>query len=173
MLQRYGEQFGIMKLNYICIYSLTQKSFFIYCFFFFYIYLNAYILFVPPLGQNLFCSLLWLCWRENIRDNKKDIALLLLWDKDSYTERFLVLLPCSCVLQTTLVHFYQTSSLFPGHLPIVAFANLRLLYSLLNREHINHIEVLGFLFFPCFFCVCSPFSVWSISNNITVFVLGL
>jgi hypothetical protein len=32
-----------------------------------------------------------------------------------------------------------------GPLPIVASANLRLLYLLLNREHINHIQVLGFL----------------------------
>jgi hypothetical protein len=26
---------------------------------------------------------------------------LLVWDKDSHTERFLALLPCSCVLQPT------------------------------------------------------------------------
>jgi hypothetical protein len=52
---------------------------------------------VPP-------SCIQFCWRENIRDNKKDIAFLLFWDKDSYTERFLVLLPCTCVLQPTLFH---------------------------------------------------------------------
>jgi hypothetical protein len=28
--------------------------------------------------------ILWFCWRETIGDNKKDIAFLLLWDKDSY-----------------------------------------------------------------------------------------
>jgi hypothetical protein len=49
-----------------------------------------------------------------------------------------------------LVHFYQTSLLLPGPLPIVASASLRLLYSFLNREHINHIQVLGFLSFPYF-----------------------
>jgi hypothetical protein len=38
---------------------------------------------------------------------------LLIWGKDRYTERFLVLLPCICVLQPTLVHFYQTSLLLP------------------------------------------------------------
>jgi hypothetical protein len=33
-------------------------------------------------GQNLLCPLvLWFCWRENIRDNKKDISFLLVWDK--------------------------------------------------------------------------------------------
>jgi hypothetical protein len=62
------------------------------------------------------------------------------------------LLPCTSVLQPTLVHLCQTSSLLPGPLPIVASASLRLLYSLLNSEHINHIQVLGFLsFFPCVF----------------------
>jgi hypothetical protein len=55
---------------------------------------------------------------------------LLVWDKGSYTERFLVLLPCICVLQSTLVHLYHTSLLLPSPLPIVASANLRLLYSL-------------------------------------------
>jgi hypothetical protein len=78
---------------------------------------------------------------------------LLLWVKDSYTERFLALLPCTCELQPTLVHLCQTSSLLPGPLPIVASASLRLLYSLLYSEHINHIQVLGFLPFLYLSCV--------------------
>jgi hypothetical protein len=85
---------------------------------------------------------------KNIKDNKKDIPLLLVGDKDSDTERFLALLPCTCLLQSTLVHLYQTSSLLPGHLPKVFSANLRLFYLVLNREHINHIQVLDFLSFP-------------------------
>jgi hypothetical protein len=56
---------------------------------------------------------------------------LLVWDKDSCTERFLALLPCTCVLQPTLVRFYKTSLLRPGPLPIVASASFRLLYSFL------------------------------------------
>jgi hypothetical protein len=56
-----------------------------------------------------------------------------------------VLLPRTCVLQSRLVHLYQTSSLLPSPLPIVASAILRWLYSLLCSEHINHIQVLGFL----------------------------
>jgi hypothetical protein len=36
----------------------------------------------------------------------KDIAFLLVWDKDSHTERFIVLLLCTCVLQPILVHLY-------------------------------------------------------------------
>jgi hypothetical protein len=83
---------------------------------------------------------------------------LLVWDKDSYTERFLALLQCTCILQSTLVHFYQTSSLLPCPLPIVASANLRLLYSLLNMKHINHIQILGFLLFPYSSRTHSPLS---------------
>jgi hypothetical protein len=98
---------------------------------------------------------------------------LLFWDKDSYIERFLALLPCTCILQPTLVHLCQTSLLLPGHLPIVASASLKLLYLLLYSEHMNHIQVLGFLPFPYFSRVCSPLSVWPMSNNITAFVLGL
>jgi hypothetical protein len=78
--------------------------------------------------QNQFCPLLQFFWREDISNNKKDIAFLLVWDKDSYTERFLSLLPCTCVLQLKLVHLYQTSALLPAHLPIVASVSLRLLY---------------------------------------------
>jgi hypothetical protein len=37
----------------------------------------------------------------------------------------------------------------------VASASLRLLYSFLNREHINHIQVLDFLSFPYLFLPCS------------------
>jgi hypothetical protein len=84
-----------------------------------------------------------------MRDNKKKDTIFASLDKDSYTERFLVLLPCTCVLQRTLVHLYQTSSLLPGPLPIVASASLRLLYLFLYSEHINHLVVLGFLPFPC------------------------
>jgi hypothetical protein len=110
---------------------------------------------------------------KNLRDKKKDISFLLVWDKDSYTERFLVLLPCTCVLQPTLVCFYQTSSLLPGPLPIVSAASLRLLYLFPNSEHINHIQVLGFLFFLYFSCVCPALSEWPMANIITAFVLGL
>jgi hypothetical protein len=110
------------------------------------IYIVWAILHLPTSGQNLFHSLvLRFCWRENIRDNKKDIAFLLVWDKDSYIEKILALLSCTCVLQPTLVHLYQTSSLLPSPLPIAASDSLRLQYSLLYSEHINHIQVLGFL----------------------------
>jgi hypothetical protein len=49
----------------------------------------------------------------------------------------------------------------------VASASLRLLYSLFCSEHINHIQALGFLPFPCSSHARSPVSVWPMSNNIT------
>jgi hypothetical protein len=122
--------------------------------------------------QNLFCPLFWFCWRENMRDNKNDIAFLLVWDKDSYTKKVLALLPCTSVFQHELVHLYQTSSLLPGHLPFVASVSIRLLYLLLYSGHIKNFQVLGFLHFPYSSCMRSPLSVWPMSN-ITAFVLGL
>jgi hypothetical protein len=88
---------------------------------------------------------------------------LLVWDIYSYTERFLVLLPGTCVLQHTLVHLYQTSSLLPSPLLIVGSASLRLLYSLLSSDHINHIWLLSFLPCPYSSCACSPLSFWPCS----------
>jgi hypothetical protein len=117
----------------------------------------------PLLGRT--CStLLFSDFVEEIAwDNKKDIAFLLLWDKDSCTEGFLTLLPCTCVLEATVIHLYQTSSLISSTFPIVVFASLRLLYSFLYSEHINHIQVFGFLPFPippiCILpLVCDPCS---------------
>jgi hypothetical protein len=123
--------------------------------------------------QNLFWPLFQICWRENISSNKKDMAFLLVWDKDSYKERFLPLLPCTCVLEPKLVHLYQTSSLLPSHLSIVTSNSLRLLYSLLYSGHMQHFQVLGFLPFPYSSCTRSTRSMWPRSNNITAFVLVL
>jgi hypothetical protein len=102
----------------------------------------------PASRQNLFSPLvLRFCWKEHMIDEKKALALLLVWGNDSYTERFLALNPCTCVLQYRLVQLYQNSLQLPGCLPTEASASLRLLYSLLFSEHINHIQVFGFLLF--------------------------
>jgi hypothetical protein len=58
---------------------------------------------LPPvptsLSQNLFCPLvLWICRRKNIKDKTRSITFLLIWDKDSYKESFLVLFLCIYVL---------------------------------------------------------------------------
>jgi hypothetical protein len=124
---------------------------------------------LPPIPHPLTPPLFQFCWRESIRDNKKDTAFLLVSDKDSYTEKFAALLPCTCVLQPKLIHLYQTSSLLPGHLPIVASISLRLLYSLFYSTHIKHFQVLGFLPFLYSSRACFPLSVWPMSNNITAF----
>jgi fucose 4-O-acetylase-like acetyltransferase len=105
----------------------------------------------------LFICALPLCRRKNINDNKKNVAFLLVWDKVMYIERFLVFFPCICVLQPTLVHLYQSSSLFPRPLPIAASASLRLPYLLLYSKRINHIQVFGFLPFPYPSYAQSPF----------------
>jgi nicotinamide riboside transporter PnuC len=101
-------------------------SIYIFLFLQFKIYSHVFTLFgpyphPPASSQSLFCSLvLWFCWIENIGDNKKDVAFLLVRDKDSCTEWFLPLLPCTCVLQPTLVPLYQTSSQLASPLLIVA-----------------------------------------------------
>jgi hypothetical protein len=82
--------------------------------------------------KNLFHSVFQFYWRENIRDNKKDLAFLLAWDKGSNTEIVLVLLPYTCVLQPKSVHLYHTSSLLPGHFSTVASVSFRLFCYLLS-----------------------------------------
>jgi hypothetical protein len=103
---------------------------------------------------------LWFCWRENIRDNKKDIAFLLASDKDSYTERFLTLLPCTCVLQPTVVHLWTTLTVLDNYICSSTVS---------TSTHSRF----RFPTFPYSYCACSPLSVWPMSNNITAFVLGL
>jgi hypothetical protein len=84
----------------------------------------------PPLlpGQDLFCALLQFCCREDIKNNKNDTMFLPVWNKDSYTERFLAWLPCTSVLQLKLIHLYQKTSLLPSHLPMATSVILRFLY---------------------------------------------
>jgi hypothetical protein len=76
------------------------------------------------------------------------MVFLLVWDKDSYTRRFFVLFPCICILQPKLVHVYQTSSLLPSPLPMVASASLRLLYSFLYSGQSATFKFLVFFPFP-------------------------
>jgi hypothetical protein len=83
-----------------------------------------------------------------------------------------VLFPCIYVLQPQLIYLYQTSSLLPGHLPTLTSANLRLLYSLLYSDYINHIQVFGFLPLPYLSLAWPPLSV-SCVPQIATFVLGL
>jgi hypothetical protein len=43
-------------------------------------------------------SVFWFHRRKNIKYSKRNMTLLLVWDKDSYTGNFLVLFPCMYVL---------------------------------------------------------------------------
>jgi hypothetical protein len=71
--------FIIFTFNYMCIHCL------------------CYLLPPHPCRPNPFHPLvLRFCWRESLRD-KRDILFLLVWDNNSYTERFLVLLPNLCI----------------------------------------------------------------------------
>jgi hypothetical protein len=102
----------------------------------------------PPSGQILFHLLvLQICWRKNIKDKKKNIVFLLIWDKDSYTGRCM-LWPCIYVVQPKLVHFYQTSSLLSGPLPIVASASLKFLYSMSTSTTFKFLVSFPFLILP-------------------------
>jgi hypothetical protein len=73
------------------------------------------------------------------------MRFLLVWDKDHYTGNFLVLFPCTYVLKPQFINLFQSSSLLPSLLQMVALASLKFLYSFLYSEHINHIQVLHFL----------------------------
>jgi hypothetical protein len=123
--------------------------------------LYVYTLFEPPhpsplttplSGQKLFCPLLQFHLRENIRNNKKDIAFLLVWDKDSYTETFLALLPCICELQphcfisTRPLHY----SWSPSHSGLCQFKIT--IFTPLQWAHQPHSSFrFPFLFLPCVF----------------------
>jgi hypothetical protein len=66
--------------------------------------------------------------KNSMSNNKKGKTFFASWDKNSYTERFVELLPCTSVLQPKLIHLDLTSSPLPSHLPILTFVVLRLLY---------------------------------------------
>jgi hypothetical protein len=101
------------------------------------------------------------------------MVFLLVWDKDSYTGSLLMWFPCIYVLKPQFVHLYQTSSLLPSLLLMVATGSLRFLYSFLCSGHINLIQLFGFLPFSYSSHELSPLSVWPMSSNIAEFVLGL
>jgi hypothetical protein len=60
-----------------------------------------------------------------------------------------------------LVHLFYFSSLYPSPFLMVVSASLRILYSFLYREYINHIHLLNFLLLPKPPCMWPPLSVIS------------
>jgi hypothetical protein len=106
-----------------------------------------------PLPPGRICSALLFSnfVEEKTWDNMKDIAFLLAWDKDSYTEILIIASMHRCITTCT----GSSLSLLSCHLPIVTSASIRLPYSLLWSENINLFQVLGFLSFPyssCSYC---------------------
>jgi hypothetical protein len=93
---------------------------------------------------------------------------LLVWDEDSYTERFLALLPCTCVLRidSSLPDLF-TTSWSPSHSDFCQFKIPVL--APLQRAH-QTLSSFGFPPFPYSSCMCPPLSMWLMSNNITAFV---
>jgi hypothetical protein len=83
---------------------------------------------------------------------------LLVWDKDSYTERFLVLLPCTCVLQPELLIYTRlfTTSRSPSHSGLCQFKIT--LFAPLQWAH-KTLSSFGFPTFPYSSCMNSPLSV--------------
>jgi hypothetical protein len=118
-------------------------SFFTFFLYHFYIYLHVYTLFLEVVGKTERGAtshppfwadpippssfVLQFCWRENIKGNKRNSVSASL-RKRWYTERSLVLFPYTCVLQQTLVHLYQTSSLLPSHTSHRDFWQLKIYY---------------------------------------------
>jgi hypothetical protein len=70
----------------------------------------------PPTGvklpslweETVLPPVLWFYRRKNIKDKKRNMTFLLVWNKDSYTGSFLVLFQCIYVLQPQLVHLLFT-----------------------------------------------------------------
>jgi hypothetical protein len=54
---------------------------------------------------------------KNIKDKRRNMMFLLVWDKDSYIGSFFVLFPCIYVLQLQLVHLFYSSSLLSRAFP--------------------------------------------------------
>jgi hypothetical protein len=168
----------ISSINYFLISS--QQNFLFLNFLF--IYSHVHILFGPFLPllptassispqprlasrQSLFCPFLQFCWRE-------DISVFASWDKDSYTERFLALLPWTNVLQPKLIHLYLTFSPVLDPLPILTPVTLGFCIAPLQWGH-QTLSCFGFPTYPHTSHMCSPLITWLKSDNIGVFALDL
>jgi hypothetical protein len=118
--------------------------------------------------QNLFCPPLQFCWRENIRDNKKDIAFLLAWDKGSYTEIPNIGSMHICITTQigSSVPDLFTTSRSPSQSDLCQFKIT--LFTPLQWAH-QTLSSFRFPTFPYSSCMCSPLSMWPMSN-ITAFV---
>jgi hypothetical protein len=149
----------------LCLFIYLFLSFFKTLFYCFCVYLHVYPLFGLRLsslflGRTCYPLLFSDFIEEKTWEITKKIAFLLVWNKNNYREIPSVVARHMCItthISSPLPDLFTT----PSPLSIVASANLRLLHLLLYSDHINHIQVLGFLPFPvppvCSFpLVCDP-----------------
>jgi hypothetical protein len=126
----------------------------------------------PTFRQNLSYSLLQFCWRESIKDNKKDILFLLVWDKVSYTEipSFVTMHLCIETNIDSSLPDLLITSWSPSHSGLCQFKiTLFIPQQRAHQPHSSFRSLFLSLFLPCMFSMC----VWPMSNNITPFVLDL
>jgi hypothetical protein len=79
---------------------------------------------------------------------------------------------CIYVLSREFFHLLYFSPFYLSLLPMVILTGLKILYSFLYREYINHAHLLTSLFYPPPL-VCDFPLTWPIFYNIAVFLLGL
>jgi hypothetical protein len=123
--------------------------------------------------QNLFCLLLQFCWREDMSNNKKDKTFLLVWHKDSYTERIPSIASMHmCItyrIASSLPDLF-TTSWAPFHSDFCLF-KVTILAPLQWTD--QTLSNFGFPTFPYSSCMHYPLNAWPMSINITAFVLRL
>jgi hypothetical protein len=114
----------------------SETKIFIYLFIYLLLFIQLFICAYPPHFQAehvLPCSSILLKRKQEII---RKTSFLLAWDKDRYTERFVALLPFTCIIQPKFVHLYQISSLLPGHLLIVSSVQFKItLFTSLQWAH--------------------------------------
>jgi hypothetical protein len=103
-------------------------------------------LFHPPVLQ--FCIKKKKREREREKKKKEEEEETFLVVYNSYSRSFLVALLCLYVLWPNLVHLLYFSSFYLSPLLMVVSTSLKILYSFLYREYINHIHLLYFLLLP-------------------------
>jgi hypothetical protein len=107
----------VMIHRHITLWHITLWFFIIFKFIHMYMHCLSHLPFPPPLpGRTCSVLLFFDFLEEETWDNEKDIVFLLIWDENSYMDRFLALVPCIYVLQPTL--FISTR---PLHYSLVPF----------------------------------------------------
>jgi hypothetical protein len=119
------------------------------------------LLYLPPpprFQAEPVCPLFQFCWTEDISNNKKDIAFLLVWDMDSYRETLNIAsmhLYITTRIGSSLPDLF-TTSWSPSQSDLCHFK-----VSILTPLQCTHqtLSSFGFPTFPCSSCMCFSLSV--------------